>query len=153
MSISQDELCNTSVIGPHASAAPFRGAGGQAPKDAGAAMARLWFELYTKCDFSTQPGTERCFGGIGKQCEGISGFASFQTDEENCYVDGWMSISSILHDRCCVETNNTGYSCLEVNQGDRRLCKKRSGMRRGITHNAPHLVQHGSGRGHLDRIL
>lgn len=76
------------------------------------------------CDFSIEPNIERCFGGIGVQCQGIPVFAEYSNDPDNCLVTGWMSVGSILHDRCCVATNNAGYSCSGLNQGNRRLCRK-----------------------------
>ncbi len=84
------------------------------------------------CDIPTWTGTftvtikkiERCFGGIGVQCQGIPVFAEFSNDPDNCLVTGWMSVGSILHDRCCVATNNAGYSCSGLNQGNRRLCRR-----------------------------
>lgn len=76
-----------------------------------------------ECDFSSAPGEpERCFGGIGVRCNGIPGVAPFVKDEKTCEVKGWMSVGSILHDRCCAETNNAGYSCLSPDQGDQSLC-------------------------------
>ena len=75
------------------------------------------------CDFSSQPGEpERCFGGVGKRCDGDAIGAPFTVNEDTCYVDGFMSVGSILHDRCCLETNNIGYSCSGLNQGDPNLC-------------------------------
>lgn len=78
-----------------------------------------------KCDFSSEPSDpERCFGGIGTRCKGDAPGAPFRLHEDSCLVDGWMSVGSILHDRCCLLTNNAGYSCSGINQGDRRLCKQ-----------------------------
>ncbi|MFI5398535.1 MAG: hypothetical protein ACHQ9S_23640 [Candidatus Binatia bacterium] len=77
------------------------------------------------CNFSSAPGEpERCFGGIGPRCEGVPLFAPFIQDQETCLVYGWMSVGSILHDKCCLGSNNAGYSCITLNQGDERLCKK-----------------------------
>lgn len=66
-----------------------------------------------RCDFSTQPNIERCFGGIGTQCEGDAPWpgVKFDRHEDTCLVSGWMSVGSILHDQCCVRTGNTGYRC------------------------------------------
>ena len=64
------------------------------------------------CDFSSTPGeTERCYGGIGVGCDGVFALAPFIKNETTCEVTGWMSVGSILHDRCCIESNNTGYGC------------------------------------------
>lgn len=63
------------------------------------------------CDFSTEPPIERCFGGIGSQCEGNIPFLRFKLDKNKCYATGFMSAGSILHDRCCVLTGNTGVWC------------------------------------------
>jgi len=68
------------------------------------------------CDFSTQPNIERCFGGVGKQCEGAPS-ASFLKDENTCCFSGWMSVGSILHDQCCVLSGNTGVQCAKDNGG------------------------------------
>jgi len=77
-----------------------------------------------RCNFSSEPGEpERCFGGIGVCCEGIPVVAPFIKDENTCLVQGWMSVGSIFHDRCCLATNNMGYSCSSLNQGDPNLCK------------------------------
>jgi hypothetical protein len=77
------------------------------------------------CSFSSATGQpERCFGGVGVRCEGIAVVAPFTKHDDTCLVDGWMSIGSILHDRCCLATGNAGYSCAALNQGDKRLCKK-----------------------------
>jgi len=65
-----------------------------------------------KCDFSTKPKIEKCFGGIGKQCEGFPLY--FLKDTQTCYVYGWMSVGSILHDRCCIATNNKGFMCAKA---------------------------------------
>ena len=75
-----------------------------------------------ECDFSASK--ERCFGGIGSGCSGNAGiFAPFVRHKDTCIVDGWMSVGSILHDRCCLQTNNEGWSCLEVDKGDETRCK------------------------------
>ena len=79
---------------------------------------RIEFE----CDFSTETGIERCFGGIGTQCEGDVPKARFTRDEDTCLVNGWMSVGSILHDRCCIRTNNTGVHCANPNGTNR--CQK-----------------------------
>ena len=76
------------------------------------------------CDFSTTSTFERCFGGIGVQCEGIPLVAEVSKDEDTCMALGWMSVGSIMHDRCCYETNNAGYSCSGLNQGNKKLCYK-----------------------------
>ncbi|MDP3298129.1 MAG: LamG-like jellyroll fold domain-containing protein, partial [Thermodesulfovibrionia bacterium] len=69
----------------------------------------------SKCDFSTSPdiNIQRCFGGVGNQCEGDAPFdlAPFDPDWNTCEVAGWMSVGSILHDRCCIDTNNNGFGC------------------------------------------
>jgi hypothetical protein len=73
------------------------------------------------CDIPTWTGTftvsirklERCFGGIGVQCQGFP--IPFFEDWDTCLVNGWMSAGSILHDRCCVETSNTGVMCANPN--------------------------------------
>lgn len=67
------------------------------------------------CDFSTAPGIERCFGGIGVQCEGIPVVAPFKKNSKTCRVSGWMSMGSILHDTCCVVTKNNGVHCAHPN--------------------------------------
>jgi len=66
-----------------------------------------------RCDFSTQLGIEKCFGGIGTQCEGDA-LLYFDQDENTCLVHGWMSVGSILHDQCCL-TDNTGFMCSTKN--------------------------------------
>jgi hypothetical protein len=98
---------------------------------------RIEFE----CDFSTETGIERCFGGIGTQCEGDVPKARFTRDEDTCRVNGWMSVGSILHDRCCVRTNNTGFHCANPIEGttdcvdewreakDNVICKWKGGSR------------------------
>jgi hypothetical protein len=70
-------------------------------------------KVASKCNFSKQLPFERCFGGIGDHCEWTSALvlAPFIYDEKTCTVQGWMSIGSILHDRCCIETNNNGVEC------------------------------------------
>ncbi|MCX5886271.1 MAG: C-type lectin domain-containing protein [Proteobacteria bacterium] len=81
-------------------------------------------EISSLCDFSTEPDIkiQRCFGGIGTQCEGNAPGTPFTKDEDTCLVYGWMSVGSILHDRCCYETNNAGYWCPGPMQGDPNLC-------------------------------
>jgi hypothetical protein len=69
------------------------------------------------CDFSTEPNIEKCFGGIGSQCEGIT----FYLDQETCMAHGSMSVGSILHDKCCVDTDNRGVHC--ANPDGRRDCR------------------------------
>lgn len=71
--------------------------------------------LSVGCDYSTQPDIERCFGGIGKQCEGFP--LSFTYDPRTCNVKGWMSTGSILHDQCCLDTANTGVGCAKAEVG------------------------------------
>jgi len=61
------------------------------------------------CDFSIQPKIEKCFGGIGTQCKGDMLY--FYKDENTCLVTGWMSVGSILHDRCCFINDNNGFLC------------------------------------------
>ncbi len=61
------------------------------------------------CDFSSEAGQERCFGGIGPGCAGFP--LPFVKDDQTCLVAAWVSAGSILHDRCCLESLNTGYSC------------------------------------------
>jgi len=80
--------------------------------------------IVSLCDFSTEPDIkiQRCFGGIGTQCEGNAPGTPFTKDEDTCLVYGWMSVGSILHDRCCYETNNAGYWCPGPMQGDPNLC-------------------------------
>lgn len=68
-------------------------------------------EVELPCDFSNQNGIERCFGGIGRGCNGVPVVASFTKDPETCKVQGWMSVGSILHDKCCIATDNTGVMC------------------------------------------
>jgi len=80
-------------------------------------------EWEPKCDFSSQPKIEKCFGGIGVQCNEISSAIPFVKDETTCLVTGWMSVGSILHDQCCLKTKNTGYSCLVLFQGSNK-CKQ-----------------------------
>jgi hypothetical protein len=74
------------------------------------------------CDFSTQPDIERCFGGVGVNCEGTPG-ASVSFNLRTCMATGTMSIGSILHDTCCRRTDNAGYSCSGLNSGDPNLCR------------------------------
>jgi hypothetical protein len=68
-------------------------------------------QLTTGCDFSKQPGIERCFGGIGPQCDGIPVLAPITKDEKTCIAKGSMSIGSILHDKCCLKNKNSGVMC------------------------------------------
>lgn len=79
------------------------------------------------CDFSKKTGIERCFGGIGSQCDGIQilgiGPVPFRKDESTCKVEGQVSVGSILHDRCCLATNCEGWSCIERDKGDNTRCK------------------------------
>jgi PKD repeat protein len=82
--------------------------------------------LKVGCDFSIKPDTEKCFGGVGIQCEGVNlvGFpvVSFKKDERTCKVNGWMSIGSILHDKCCITSGNTGVMCANPDGSD--TCQK-----------------------------
>lgn len=65
------------------------------------------------CDFSTQPGIVRCFGGVGSGCSGNAMFfAPFTRNQNTCMANGWMSVGSIAHDKCCSLTDNNGYYCL-----------------------------------------
>jgi hypothetical protein len=68
------------------------------------------FYVMPACDFSFSDGHEWCFGGIGRGCAGIP-LLPFVEDDQTCLVAGWVSAGSILHDRCCLETNQTGYFC------------------------------------------
>lgn len=62
------------------------------------------------CNFSSDKyAPERCFGGVGNRCEGVLG-APMTKDKDNCKVHGYMSVGSILHDRCCIEHRN-GVMC------------------------------------------
>lgn len=75
------------------------------------------------CDFSSEDGQpERCFGGVGKRCEGIDilgvQVVRFFKHEDSCTVDGQMSGGSILHDNCCYRTGNAGYNCVTLGQGN-----------------------------------
>lgn len=65
---------------------------------------------YAGCDFTTQPGIEKCFGGIGSQCEGIPLLKrlKFVPIKGTCNISGYMSVGSILHDRCCLESGCDG---------------------------------------------
>lgn len=83
------------------------------------------------CDFSKQDGKERCFGGIGSQCGGIIqsqilsiGVIPFTKNEDTCTIEGRVSVGSIHHDRCCLATNNAGWSCPALNEGDNTRCKE-----------------------------
>jgi uncharacterized membrane protein len=85
----------------------------------------------SKCDFSSVSGIERCFGGIGSGCSGNAAplfSPPFVRHEDTCTVDGWMSVGSILHDKCCLETNNEGKCCHGYDipgilcTGDQTLC-------------------------------
>lgn len=65
-----------------------------------------------RCNFSSvfsEP--ERCFGGIGDRCKGVPIIAPMYFNESTCTVSGYMSVGSILHDKCCIRTLNTGYKC------------------------------------------
>jgi hypothetical protein len=75
------------------------------------------------CDFSKREGIEICFGGIGSGCDGIPLLAPFTNREDTCKVEGWVSAGSILHDKCCLDTNNKGWFCPGPFQGDTNLCK------------------------------
>ncbi len=64
------------------------------------------------CNFSSKYGEpERCFFGVGNRCEGIPLIARFKKDNKSCYVDGYISVGSMLHDKCCFESKNKGYFC------------------------------------------
>jgi len=83
------------------------------------------------CDFEKRDGIERCFGGIGSQCGGIIqsqilgiGVVPFTKHEDTCTIDGRVSVGSILHDRCCLATNNAGWSCPALNEGDNTQCNE-----------------------------
>jgi hypothetical protein len=76
----------------------------------------IYLDVTTQCDFSSEPSDpERCFGGVGSRCMGDAPGSPFVPHEDTCLVDGWMSVGSILHDRCCLATNNLGYSCPGLN--------------------------------------
>ena len=75
------------------------------------------YETIPRCDFSIEPGIEKCFGGIGRQCLDFT----VQNPDE-CKVHGSMSVGSILHDKCCIETDNKGVGC--DNPDGRNTCKK-----------------------------
>jgi hypothetical protein len=65
-----------------------------------------------RCNFSSAfSEPERCFGGIGDRCKGVPIIAPMYFNEYNCTVSGYMSIGSMLHDKCCIRTLNTGYKC------------------------------------------
>jgi len=90
----------------------------------------VWFKLtnygISNCDFTSVPLVrELCFGGVGKGCEGAPGAPSDKKGN-SCYVKGWMSVGSILHDRCCVATSNAGYNCNNpwwlIDTGDPMKC-------------------------------
>jgi PKD repeat protein len=76
--------------------------------------------LNTGCDFSTRPNIERCFGGVGVNCEGTIG-APATPNPQTCMVVGTMSIGSILHDSCCIASNNKGVMCAQPDGSDQ--CK------------------------------
>jgi hypothetical protein len=82
-----------------------------------------WAEALGKCDFSTSSDIkmQRCFGGMGSQCEGDA-FLYFYKDENTCLVQGWMSVGSILHDRCCFENDNKGFMCDGISTLFKRKC-------------------------------
>jgi hypothetical protein len=65
------------------------------------------------CDFSNSYPLERCYGGIGSQCDGVLGgwLVKFGFDDKKCYANGPMSAGSILHDKCCHEHDNIGRFC------------------------------------------
>lgn len=68
------------------------------------------------CNFSSNDDDpERCFGGVGKRCLGVDLFllpdAQMTPDEDTCEVRGYISVGSILHDKCCNDYNNNGFSC------------------------------------------
>ena len=73
------------------------------------------------CDFSKQPDIEKCFGGIGVNCEGTP-VTWFKQNDKTCEVKGWMSIGSILHDQCCLSSGNTGVGCANPDGSDK--CQK-----------------------------
>ena len=75
------------------------------------------------CDFNKDSG-ERCFGGVGIGCKSAPGAGPFTADCDTCIVSGWMSIGSILHDKCC-DKNPDGYSCDSGPfEGDINKCKE-----------------------------
>lgn len=64
------------------------------------------------CNFSSDNSEpERCFYGVGDRCKGIPLIANFKFDNESCIANGYMSIGSILHDKCCIDSGNVGVFC------------------------------------------
>lgn len=88
------------------------------------------------CDFSKREGSEICFGGIGSNCDGVAIFAPVKKNEDTCKVDGWISAGSILHDKCCLDTNNKGWFCPGPYQGDPNLCNQQWDEARSNTLNS-----------------
>jgi hypothetical protein len=76
--------------------------GGSASADFQATVDLRQIEM---CDFSKQTGIERCFGGVGSQCDETI------KHEDGCFAKGLMSVGSILHDLCCIRTGNSGAFC------------------------------------------
>lgn len=65
------------------------------------------------CNFSSNTSEpERCFGGVGDRCnKGVFLLAPMSPNYKNCTIDGYMSIGSIEHDKCCIKTLNQGHKC------------------------------------------
>lgn len=78
----------------------------------GTFSSEIYQSAVATCDFSTQPGIVRCFGGVGSGCSGNAMFfAPFTRNQNTCMANGWMSAGSIAHDKCCSLTDNAGYYC------------------------------------------
>jgi len=78
----------------------------------------------SSCNFSsntTEP--ERCFGGVGDRCKGVFLLAPMTLNYDTCTVDGYMSIGSIEHDKCCIKTLNKGHHCA-FPEKNTKLCVK-----------------------------
>jgi len=81
-------------------------------------------ENNSSCNFSSNTSEpERCFGGVGDRCKGIFLLAPMSLNYETCTVDGYMSIGSIEHDKCCIKTLNKGKHCA-FPEKNTKLCSK-----------------------------
>lgn len=80
---------------------------------------------HTSCNFSSNTDEpERCFGGVGDRCKnGIFILAPMTLDYDTCTVNGYMSIGSIEHDKCCIKTSNKGHKCAFPEENT-KLCVK-----------------------------
>jgi len=62
------------------------------------------------CNFSSEPGKEKCPGASGNQCEGGDPRHPPNYDHKNCLVTMFVTEGSKAHDACC-QKNSNGYAC------------------------------------------